>query len=241
MGDEEDKIDLRKEKILAHLWECRNFELTLLWQRSAFLGVFLTLIYTGYALLWGDNLYGDLCRLRFNMMGAILTLVGVIVSLLWVAMMRGSKAWYEVYESAITAFVGNDTTSETKGMNPSVRGFGVEEIKGFPIKFMQSNSKKFLIFSLEKGAYSPSRILILIGWLSCIGFAVAFSCHVFNLIVRIEYSAIMKLLSCPVLRAICSIVITILVVVVAKKTLDCSLHSKRLEELMTKNSNNSKN
>lgn len=259
MSEEDDRIDLSKEKILTQFWECRNFELTLLWQRSAFLGVFLTLIYTGYALLWSNNLYGDLCRLRFNMMGAILTLVGIVVSFLWIAMIRGSKAWYEVYESAISAFVENYFTLEENKDFARVRGFGVEEIVGFTDEFMgkekssyrarriprNSNDfrgksyEKFVsvltILSLKKGGYSPSRILIMMGVISFIGFGSALLYHVQVLLFNDQLiNRLSQLTELCTFRFSGAFLVVVLFIFLLIGSIHCSITSSELLRLMSK-------
>ena len=131
----ENAKSFKHNALLKHLWKSRDFELNLLWQRSIFLGVFLTLVYTGYALLWGNNFNISVKNLRFNAIGSVLSLIGISISLLWIAMMRASKAWYEVYESAISALVKNNTVNNEM----LAKGFGVEVINGFSEEFNGKN------------------------------------------------------------------------------------------------------
>ena len=234
--------------LLKHLWKCRDFELNLLWQRSIFLGVFLTLVYTGYALLWGNNFNVLITDTRFNAIGVVLSFVGISISLLWIAMMRGSKAWYEVYESAISALVKNNTVkNKSKAL-----GFGVEEIKNFDAEFKEKQNaekerffKSLIGFSLEKGPYSPSRILILIGVLSLLSFMITLSFHGWLLLRGVDFGSIVKFFTSTWGRLCISIVGTAFVTFLLSKIFHHSLRSNRLQELMnlkpqekTENQNN---
>lgn len=68
---------------------------------------------------------------------------------------KGSKAWYEVYETAITEFENNNFIE---------LGLPKENIMGM-MKFPQKQ-RCDSIFSTNGGAFSPSRINILIGQVS---------------------------------------------------------------------------
>jgi len=70
----EGKSKIRLKDVYESLWKCRDFELLHLWQRSIVLTLFLVMCF-----------------------------IGVIFSCLWIMMGKGSKAWYEIYENAITA------------------------------------------------------------------------------------------------------------------------------------------
>lgn len=223
--------------LLKHLWKCRDFELNLLWQRSIFLGVFLTLVYTGYALLWGNNFDVLVENLRFNAIGSVLSLIGISISLLWIAMMRASKAWYEVYESAISALIKNDTVNNEM----LAKGFGVEVIDGFSEEFngKKRNAeeapflKSLIGFSLAKGPYSPSRILILMGTLSLFGFMITLGFHGWLLLQYVDFGSIVKFFTSTWGKLCISIGGTAFVTFLLSKIFHHCLRSNRLQCLMS--------
>ena len=108
-ADQNEKISIKE--IHETLWRCRDFELSHLWQRSIFLSAFLILCFTGY---------GSLLMLMFekpnlieyaNLLAYAIGILGLVFSCLWIMMGKGSKAWYERYENAISAFECQDRKS----------------------------------------------------------------------------------------------------------------------------------
>ena len=100
MANDEQMISSRN--IYESLWRGRDFELSHLWQRSIFLTAFIVLAYTGYGFvvmqicekIFQDNL-DSLGFIYLNILGLIIALAGVVLSVLWIMMGKGSKAWYE--------------------------------------------------------------------------------------------------------------------------------------------------
>ncbi len=96
--------------IYESLWRCRDFEISHLWQRSIFLTAFLVLAYTGYGFVLMkicdqiETQQTSQIGLGFrylNIIGFILALIGIRLSILWIMMGKGSKAWYERYEQTL--------------------------------------------------------------------------------------------------------------------------------------------
>lgn len=159
-------------EVYNRLWVTRDFELTTFWQRSIFLGTFLTLSYTGY---------GALCLKLFETKGvgalwqagnffAIgIACFGIIVSALWILMAKGSKLWYEWQETAIVAFT--DDIAPKSAFDKDVREMAAFKI-GWTAKFDNrwrdvKKDKSFL--SPNGGPFSVSKVTICIGQLSLIG------------------------------------------------------------------------
>lgn len=103
--------DLYKEA-----WDCRNFEINNLWQRSIFLGAFMLAIATGYGTLILKMVFLDTCTESndlqnqntiwiSHLMAIGICYLGYIFSILWIMMTKGSKYWFERYEAAIDYFV----------------------------------------------------------------------------------------------------------------------------------------
>ncbi|MBE4948029.1 RipA family octameric membrane protein [Chryseobacterium culicis] len=158
--DNSNKIDLKYT--LDKLYKCRDLEISNLWQRSVFLSVFLILCFSAYGYIGIELLKVDFnntksySKISILNSGAILILsVGIIFSIIWIMMSKASKAWYEVYEHAITEF-------EKKHFNEL--GLPEKNIMGnmgFP-----QDQRDDSIFSTSGGAFSPSKINILIGQVS---------------------------------------------------------------------------
>ena len=93
-------------EIYERLWECRDFELSTLWQRSVFLGAFMLAAYAGYGVLI-LNAIGTAKGVKWtllNLMAMGVCWLGVVLAALWIMMLKGSKTWYEIYETAIDDF-----------------------------------------------------------------------------------------------------------------------------------------
>lgn len=148
--------------IHSSFWKCRDFELSHLWQRSIFLTTFLVLSFTGYGCvttklfdLYLNNslpLYLEVV----NMSSFGLSIIGIMLSILWILMGKGSKAWFERYENAISAMETNPTYAE-EDIVP-IAGFSYENIEGY-----EKPEVVNCILSSKGGAYSPSKINIVIG------------------------------------------------------------------------------
>lgn len=151
------------------IWRCRDFELTYLWQRSIFLTAFLVLCYTGYGFLLlesiktffdNSNVNGVNISSFINLFILFLSCIGIIFSTLWIKMAKGSKAWYERYESAISV-IEQDKSFIRKRAMPIAAFQYTELIKERPP--IDSS-----LFSMNAGPYSPSKINIAIGQISLI-------------------------------------------------------------------------
>lgn len=161
-------------KTLNRLYECRNLEISNLWQRSAFLIGMLLLIYTGYGYLIFEtfkkfNVDPKFIDLPANILGLAISCLGLVFSVLWIKMAKGSKAWYEVYEGAITEleYSLSDKFNATKG------SFNAEQyVMGAMTLEKKDISNCWL--DTKAGSYSPSKINIAIGqysfiiWTTCI-------------------------------------------------------------------------
>lgn len=147
------KENLRK--VHERLYRCRDLEISNLWQRSIFLSVFMVLCFTAYGYLIAkildfiktDQEYGIM---YLNCAAVALASISCIFSYLWICMAKASKAWYEVYEKSVTEFE---------------KEYYVE--LGIPYKYTMGKMSPFKvdknILSTNGGAFSPSRINIIIG------------------------------------------------------------------------------
>ncbi len=147
---------------LDKLYKCRDLEISNLWQRSVFLSVFLILCFSAYGYIGIELLKVDFSdpksylKISIFNSGAIFILsVGIIFSIIWIMMSKASKAWYEVYEHAITEFE-KEYFNELGLPEKNIMGN-----MGFP-----QDQRNDSLFSTSGGAFSPSKINVLIGQVS---------------------------------------------------------------------------
>ncbi|MBE6382757.1 MAG: hypothetical protein E7049_07075 [Lentisphaerae bacterium] len=154
--------------IYKGLWKCRDFELAHYWQRSVFLTAFLLACYAGYGALIAQCATAETVKLPIGIVNGIafgICVVGIILSLLWIMMAKGSKAWYEIYEAAISAFV--DRYAKTREAFAedlaNVAGFYIRDVGEF-----EQPKKSDWLWNSVGGRYSVSRINVALGHLSVV-------------------------------------------------------------------------
>ncbi len=162
-------------------WRCRDFELTNLWQRSIFLTTFLVLCFTGYGSIFFelldsiDNLENNFVqKIGVSVIGYIITLIGIVLSIMWIKMAKGSKAWYEVYEKAIFAIEKDEKYATKKATQ--FGGFSYYELDQF-----ESIDINNSLLSSMAGQFSVSRINIGLGQLFLILWTVINLIHVITI------------------------------------------------------------
>ena len=160
--------------VYEELWRCRDFELSHVWHRSVFLGAFLIGCYASYgglvvAALTASNRSVAL-KLAVNTLAIVIAVGGVFLSVLWIMMAKGSKAWYEKYENEIWALWHENGFAEDEKIK-TIGGFG--DVPGWH-KPQISN----WLFNTAGGGYSPSRINIILGQLSLVAWSLCAFIHV---------------------------------------------------------------
>ncbi|POR18701.1 hypothetical protein BWK58_14565 [Flavobacterium columnare] len=177
MSSKKNKNKYPKEDLintLNKLYRCRDLEISNLWQRSIFLSVFLILCFTAYGYLMLDLVkvnYNANILNKYNIACLLLSSISIIFSVIWILMAKASKAWYEVYESAISKF----EYQHFKRIN-----LPYENIMGEMI--FQKNQRNDSIFTTKGGAFSPSKINIAIGQISLIIWIIVMISHsVYNI------------------------------------------------------------
>lgn len=175
---------LTSKDIYRTYWHCRDFELNHLWQRSVFLTAFIVLCFSAYGMLVGgtldfiknENFSNEAHFLRWAHGGAIfLSLIGIVLSCLWIMMAKGSKAWYEIYEAAIAAYENDSRHLNTQDADiENIVGFSYRRLKDYDKERHPYNN---CWFSPAGGAYSPSRINWGLGWLMLLVWQVLLILH----------------------------------------------------------------
>lgn len=137
------------------LWHCRDLEIEALWKRSAMLGVFMLATYAGYGtLMLGIIGHGFVWQSwLFNLLSMGMCCFGMVFSMLWILMLKGSKRWYEVCEAAL-----NESCNHKDG------AFGAFYVS----QGERLAEARYLPFSLCGGNYSVSRVAIAIGVISLV-------------------------------------------------------------------------
>lgn len=142
--------------VYERLQKNRELEIKNLWQRSIFLATFLVLCYTAYGALIGNMLNQCLNAekiCQYNIVVILTSFAGIIISILWICMAKGSKAWQEVYEDAISDY-------EHRYWRDIPDKFHSDELKG------DHNKRDRCLLSTKGGPFSPSKINIVIGQIS---------------------------------------------------------------------------
>ena len=145
------------QAIFEKLWECRDLEIEHYWHRMVFMTAFMVLSFASYgglvvALIGIDTLPPFVLS---NVGCFIITIVGMIVSIFWIMMSKGSKAWYEEYEHVITAFVKQEMNENRLAL---FAGHNYESIAN--LADVEIND---FIWNTKAGGYSVSKVGIGLG------------------------------------------------------------------------------
>lgn len=182
---------LSKRDFYEQYWKCRDFELKTLWQRSIFLGSFLILCFTGYGAFFekafiSENtclVLGSCCNLSEkifeHVIADVLALIGMVFSMLWIAMAKGSKAWYERYEKAIES-IEKEMQSFSSTYEQGACAFGYNNRLFYHNPDLDEN-----ILSGKGGPFSPSKINIALGQVSLVIWIAVFCFHIFFILGQI--------------------------------------------------------
>lgn len=168
-----EEVKIQFQDIYRSLWSCRDFEISHLWQRSIFLTTFMLAGFTGYGFIL-SKLFGNTsnCCAILNMLAGGIALAGIILSMLWIMMAKGSKAWYEKYEDAIWRIEHDpDYTSDL------VKGLILKGLVHGSLPSLSSDRVSNNIFNTSGGAYSVSRINIVLGQMALVIWAVILLVH----------------------------------------------------------------
>ena len=172
--DVNDVSEVSPRDIYMRLCACRDFEIKLQWERAVFLTAFLIACYAGYGsflLSVHQHGIGHLSTIVVKGIPLVITFVGIVLSLFWILMAKGSKAWYEHYEKAILAFAINnpvDNANVTQDMMSHI---------WYKMKNIKRDSMSDFVLRLDGGTYSVSKIVIVIGVCSFAMWSILFLIH----------------------------------------------------------------
>lgn len=155
--------DLYKE-----LFHCRDFELQHLWQRSIFLAGFMVALFTLYGSFVGDNfIKNESNQITIHYFAFFIGCAGIILSQLFIMMIKGSKRWYEQFEQSIYWFYYSDTDLFSDELNKNLEDYlGDKKYPHFgDLKNIKKDKINQSLFNTNAGYYSVSRINIVLGQL----------------------------------------------------------------------------
>jgi len=158
---ENEKDIINFKDVYETYWRCRDIEISNLWQRSVFLTAFLLGCFAAYGLIVPQllELLSDVNNQAFlilNIVAFAVSLIGVVFSILWIKMGKGSKAWVEAYEKAIIASEKNDELANKAAQKYG--GFAYHALPNY-----EGVEIKNKLLSQKAGEYSVSKINIGIG------------------------------------------------------------------------------
>lgn len=169
-----DEKTMTPKDVYDSLLERRSFEISLLWTRLTMLGTFMALTYTGYGVLLmkiGDKMPDWNV---FNLLAIGMGGLGVLFSTLWTLMAKGSKAWYELYEAAIDNFQKNSGCFTNLPNGLALLGF--LDFRSRAIGRFRNPVDSDLLSS-NGGRFSVSKISIVIGQMSLMGWIAVVVLH----------------------------------------------------------------
>ena len=173
------------ESTYKGFWKCRDLEIQMLWTRLTMLGAFMVLTYTGYGVLLmkiGDKMPNWNV---FNLLAVGLGCFGMLLSTLWILMAKGSKAWYEQYEAALKYFQKvNKDLFEKDADGDSILSY--VDFNNLKIEAEREPIDSSL-FTTRAGRFSVSKIPIVMGQVSLIGWGLVVAIHFWCLFAGREY------------------------------------------------------
>lgn len=188
-------LELRKT-----FYECRNFEINNLWQKSVLLTAFIVLTFTVYVSIISRifDVSNPINKIVIHEICSSIALVGFVFAIIWIKMGKGSKAWYEVYEHAIC-----EIEREQEIDIPEKYAMGRSATYSYP----DAN-----IFTSKGGKYSPSKLNILIGRVIMFVWVIIFISHTINIFFLINKEILNN--NCPVPYVILEVLLFISFIII---------------------------
>ena len=205
-----DSDKVKPKDLYDLMWKCRDLEIDNLWKRSTLLATFLVIFWTGLGysfykfidLRLGGEFKLETGLGNFFLLGIqIYAMLGSFISLLWICMTKGSKAWVEFFEGHIGCikFKKNREMFFSEELVERLENKEYIPYNGsYPQKFQHGWSNSIL--STSGGAFSPSRINVVIGIVSFMLFSLL-ELIMFGIVLREAVSSLVLKISFIVLFA----------------------------------------
>lgn len=177
-----------EKAVYEGFWERRSLEIQMLWTRLTMLGAFMALTYTGYGVLIIKTVDGFKHWEAFNLLAIAVGCFGIIFSVFWITMAKGSKGWFERYEAMIKRFHCNfGDAFNAKGGNSLLPYLDhkYSELKSY-LEPIDSS-----LLTQCAGRFSVSKIPIVMGQVSMLGWGLVIVGHFWCLLVGRPYMRLM--------------------------------------------------
>jgi len=195
-------------------YKLRSFEISNLWQRSIFLSAMIVLLFTIYGYMISKIIDSETqLLLLINEICSGISIIGLVFSIIWIMMAKGSKAWFEVYERRIC------TIEDEKELNINKK-YSMQRAECKPWSLNNN------LFNNSAGAYSVSKLNILIGQVLLIIWSVATIIHYIGIINHISFSDNCEMIVGIVIATVIPILVFYIIIVVVK---NCWAKSNSLE------------
>lgn len=178
-------IELYKVLYNAYADEIKN-----LWQRSIFLVAFMVLVWSGYGALQLKAIELKIIENTTPNLVYVTTSIGlcaviIVLSWLWIAMAKGSKFVQEAHEEHIKNFdfQNDDIKNLFCDLDSYEYAKHIDSQVNTKDKTLNPKLKDSLLCCgvLQPYRYSPSKINIALGWVSCLLGIVLFIAHIMSI------------------------------------------------------------
>ena len=159
----------------------KDAQLSKFWESSKYVWTFLAVVFGGYGVVLMNSFDESMAKQAdcFNLILCGICLVGIILSVVWIFIERGNKAWCEVFELAIWSMENSFKESASKDQR-YVKGKDedlneLNQKRKYNIDNYIGNVKRK--FPFGAGFYSPSKINIVLGWILVLIWSFLFWAH----------------------------------------------------------------
>lgn len=184
------EADLHKLEMYKILYGAYADEIKNLWQRSIFLGAFMVLVWSGYGALQLKAIELKIVENTTLNLVYVTTSIGlcaviIVLSWLWIAMAKGSKFVQEAHEEHIKHF--DFQKDDIKNLFCDLDSYEytkhTDSKNNTKVKTLNPKLKDSLLCCgvLQPYRYSPSKINIALGWVSCLLGIVLFIVHIMSI------------------------------------------------------------
>lgn len=200
------------KELREKFYELRDLEIQNLWQRASIFAGLIGLFFAGYGYILVLCLSGGTEKMQKTEYAHILccgiAILAIIFSVIWIAMAKGAKAWFEVQERKIC-----EIEEEEELAIPARFRMGALPYPGI------DSEPNDCLFSMRGGGYSVSKLNVLLGQILLVLWCLILWFHMTLLIVQKPFteivSCLVNLFSHPTLcQFLIALVVTIFLVVI---------------------------